>query len=113
MQQVEHDIFNAASSVYSQPVEAHGRTIITASEVFVAGGFGGGSDQEGQEAGEGYGGGGTSNARPVAAIIVEEGGVRVEPIFDASKVLMTLITALFGMLVAWSRVINASRREET
>lgn len=107
--------------VYSQPVTADGATIITASE-YVGGlgvGFGGGfgstmeddNDREGQPVGGGGGGGagGGILSRPVAAIIVENGHVRVEPIVDATKIAIAFFTAFGAMGMALSRMRRASR----
>ena len=48
--------------------------------------------------GEGYGGGGGgggfSAGRPVAAIIVEPEGVRIEPIVDPTKIALAFFTVL-------------------
>lgn len=48
--------------------------------------------------GEGYGGGGGgggySHGRPVAAVIIEPSGVRIEPIVDATKIALTMFTVV-------------------
>ena len=109
-------------AVYSAPVTAENATVITASE-YMAGlgvGYGGGGGIEGGKepgdetsngmgSGGGGGGGGTAVSRPVAAIIIESGHVRVEPIMDVTKVSIAFITAFGAMWMAWSRMRRASR----
>ena len=109
-------------AVYGQPVQ-HGSTLIIPTAEVLTGmgfgmGFGGGNSPAGegtaasdepQEAGRagstgaggGGGGGGQSLSRPVAVIIADENGVRVEPIFDRTKVALAALTAFgfaFSML---------------
>lgn len=116
--EVTDQIFGAASvdMVYAEPVEAGQYTIITASEVFAAGGigsgYGSGIDDETLEEGEGVGmgGGGTSSARPVAAIVIGPGGVRVEPIVDVSKLGIAFISAMAGIFIAVGRMNCAAKQ---
>lgn len=62
-------------------------------------GYGSGqSDEQGK--GEGGGAGGPISNRPVAAIIIQDGNVRVEPIVDASKIVITLFTAVGAVMMA-------------
>ena len=95
-----------SDAVYGQPVTVGEHTIITASEYMAGMGVGYGSgggmnpEQEDGGFGGGGGGGGTTLARPVAAIIVSHSGVRVEPIVDATKIAITLFTALGAMAMA-------------
>jgi uncharacterized spore protein YtfJ len=118
-------------AVFSEPVSAEGRTIITASEVMVGMGVGYGigagsgsaageesEDEEEAEAeaemtsGEGYGGGGGgggfSTGRPVAAIIVEPEGVRVEPIVDVTKLGLAFLTMLGSVFLMGMRMRRAA-----
>jgi uncharacterized spore protein YtfJ len=110
-------------AVFSEPLTSDGRTVITASEVMIGLGVGYGSgggssagkevDEEAPEEGEvsvpagesfgsGGGGGGYSAGRPVAAIVIEPEGVRVEPIVDVTKVALaffTMLGSVFFMLI--------------
>jgi len=111
------------SAVFAEPVQVGERTVITASEVSIGLGFGYGfgagtapeSDVEGadQPQGSGYGGGGGggggANARPVAAIIVEPQGVRVEPIVDVTKLGLAFLTALASMFVMAGKIRKATK----
>jgi uncharacterized spore protein YtfJ len=91
------------SKVYGEPVEHEGAMVIPAAEVvtgmaFGAGyGFGGPEDVGGT--GCGGGGGGKTFARPVAVIIADRNGVRVEPVVDPTKIALTFLTAL-GFMAA-------------
>lgn len=101
-------------AVYGQPITVGDQTIITASEYMAGMGVGYGSgggtaptdreaEAEGEDAtgfGGGGGGGGTTMARPVAAIIITPDRVRVEPIVDATKIAVTMFTALGAMAMA-------------
>ncbi len=123
-------------TVYGQPVQHNGTLIIPTAEVLTGlafgVGFGGssggggeeGGDEEDKESGEtgaasagavkggtgagvGGGGGGRILSRPVAVIIADESGVRVEPVFDRTKVALAALTAagfVFGTLARMRRM---------
>lgn len=109
-----------AGAVFGVPLEQSGYTIITASELAVGVGLGfgaGGSFGEREpgetagpqgESGSGGngGGGGWSLGRPVAAIIIGPDGVRVEPIFDMTKVGIAAITAAGALLLSWRAMVR-------
>jgi uncharacterized spore protein YtfJ len=113
-------------AVFSEPVSAAGRTIITASEVNVGMGvgfgFGGGSaspeDEEAEEGevemdsgmGGGGGGGGGASGRPVAVIDINEDGVQVEPVVDATKIALAFFTTLGSMFFMLTRMRKAASR---
>jgi uncharacterized spore protein YtfJ len=118
-------------AVFGEPVEAGGRTIITASEVNVGLGIGFGigggpgemiaeapeetetGETEFAEAGMGGGGGGGGGAkgRPIAVISVsEEEGVKVEPVIDATKVALAFFTTLGSMFFMISKVKKAAQK---
>jgi uncharacterized spore protein YtfJ len=104
--------------VYGAPIEVGDTKIIPAAENLVVLGFGAGGGygfSEGKEdseipegdsgAGGGVGGGRTLS-RPVAVIIASPEGIRVEPVFDRTKVAMAAITAagfMAGMLFRMTR----------
>ena len=119
-------------AVFSEPVSTEGSTIITTSEVLVAMGVGygigaGSATGEGEteeeadqdveaemSSGEGYGGGGggggLSTGRPVAAIIVDSEGVRVEPIVDVTKLGLAFFTMLGSIFLMGFRIRRAANR---
>jgi uncharacterized spore protein YtfJ len=108
------------TAVFSQPVTNGPYTVITASEVTVGigAGYGGGGgvgseDDEGNETGSGFGGGGggggTALARPVAAIIIEAGRVRIEPIVDPTKIAIAFFTTLISIFAALGKARRGQR----
>jgi uncharacterized spore protein YtfJ len=111
----------SAEAVYHEPI-IHGNTLIipTAEIVSVLGfGIGSGVSNEnaetGKEAnasgsGEGGGGGGSVFSRPVAVIVSSPEGVRVDPVFDLTKIALAGMTTgvlMFGMI---ARVWSLSRK---
>lgn len=103
-------------AVYTQPVTIGDYTVINALELTAGmgvgyGGGGGISSKEGAATGDkstensdagfggGGGGGGSTMARPVASIIVGPDGVRVEPVFDLTKIIVTFFTTFFTMMM--------------
>jgi uncharacterized spore protein YtfJ len=113
-------------AVYGEPVTSGDYTIITTSEVTAGGGFGygfgGGSapasapgqtpgqEQENAGGGGGIGGGGGSSGRPVAAIVIGPGGVRVKPIVDTTKIALAVFTTAGAMLMMLGQMRRMSRR---
>lgn len=111
-------------AVFGEPVSAAGRTIITASEVYVGMGvgfgFGAGSgpaegeeaeESEGEQAsgmGGGGGGGGGASGRPVAVVDVSDEGVQIEPVVDATKIALAFFTALGSMFFMLTRMRRAA-----
>jgi uncharacterized spore protein YtfJ len=91
-----------ADAVFGQPVVNGDTTVISCSEIAIGMGMGSGSgpvDEKGNPTGGGSGGGGGARGRPVAAIVITKEGVRVEPIFDLTKiVLASLTTGAFILL---------------
>ena len=92
----------SADAVFGEPVVNGNTTVIPCSEVTIGMGMGSGSgpmDEKGNPIGNGSGGGGGARGRPVAAIVITQEGVRVEPIFDITKiVLASLTTGTFILL---------------
>jgi uncharacterized spore protein YtfJ len=87
--------------VFGKPIKVGDSLIIPAAEVVVGMGFGLGAgygqpDEEEPElrlGGGGGGAGGSTHSRPVAVIIASPEGVRVEPVFDLTKIALAGITA--------------------
>lgn len=92
----------SADRVYSEPVVAGDRTVITAAEIQTGMGFGYGLGAGGRgwrRRGEalargGGGGGGQAMARPVAVVTIDPDGVHVQPVLDRTKIVLTALTAL-------------------
>jgi uncharacterized spore protein YtfJ len=90
-----------ADTVFGHPVERGDTTVIPCSEIAVGMGMGSGSgpvDEKGNPTGGGSGGGGGARGRPVAAIIITKDGVRVEPIFDLTRIVLASLTTGAFML---------------
>jgi uncharacterized spore protein YtfJ len=91
------------NKVFAEPVEHEGVVIIPAAEVVAGMGFGAGYgaggpvNEDSSGSGGGGGGGGKVFARPVAVIIADKNGVRVEPVMDPTKIALTALTA-FGFV---------------
>ncbi len=112
------DVANV-DQVYGEPVQQGNATIIPAAEVLAALGMGVGSGYgEGPSTGEegkpsggggsgsGGGAGGRTLSRPVAVIIADANGVRVEPVVDVTKVALAALTAggfMIGMIARMGR----------
>jgi uncharacterized spore protein YtfJ len=92
----------SADAVFGEPIVNGDTTVIPCSEVAMGMGMGSGSgpmDEKGNPTGGGSGGGGGARGRPVAAIVITKEGVRVEPIYDLTKVVLaTLTTGAFILL---------------
>jgi uncharacterized spore protein YtfJ len=108
-------------TVFAAPVTVDGRTVIGAAEVVLAAGAGGGGGggrpaaEEGRpDVGEGFGagaaGGGTALARPVAIVIIEPNGVRVEPVVDVTKIGLAALTVVGSALLMFGRIWHMSRK---
>ena len=128
----------SADKVYSEPVVAGDRTIITAAEIHTGMGFGYGlamgtrspggqatesdvkarvahwgrgrnhRDQVGPRGGGG--GGGQAAGRPVAVITIDPAGVHVQPVLDRTKILLTAMTAAGAIGLTLIRLRHAGRR---
>ena len=128
----------SADKVYSEPVVAGDRTIITAAEIHTGMGFGyglatgtrgrGGQATESEvkarvaswgrgrrDRGEGGpqgggGGGGQAAGRPVAVVTIDPDGVHVQPVLDRTKIVLTALTALGAIGLTLIRLRRAGRR---
>jgi uncharacterized spore protein YtfJ len=115
-------------AVYGEPIVSGERTIVVTSELSMAigagvgfghsvepestasnsagaganGGTSASTPEHKDETGGGGGGGGYSFGRPVAAVIIEPAGVRVEPIVDPTKLGIAFFTTLGAMFFAWT-----------
>jgi uncharacterized spore protein YtfJ len=112
------------SAVFSEPVEVGELKVITASEVSVSMGvgfgYGSGPSEDVEEdnadqmaMGGGGGGGGYSGARAVAVITVGPGGVKIDPVFDLTKVALAFLTMVGALLMMRVRMARVARRIQT
>jgi uncharacterized spore protein YtfJ len=113
----------SADKVYSEPVVAGDRTIITAAEIHTGMGFGYGlatgvNVPPGKRRGEhgdggprgGGGGGGQAVGRPVAVVTIDPEGVTVQPVLDRTKIVLTALTALGAIGLMLIKMRRASRQ---
>ena len=122
LQEVMHHFLEAATvdAVYGEPVQSGETVVVPAAEVVSIFGYGmgygsGGAPANGEAgdaggSGQGGGGGGAGRvlSRPVAAIIINGGSVRVEPIVDVTKLGLAALTAVGFMFMTMLRM--GSRR---
>jgi len=83
-------------TVYAEPYEVDGLTVIPAAKVAGGGGGGGGQDGAGQS---GDGGGFGMMARPTGAYIIDQGKVRWQPAVDVNRIVMVVGAVLVTALV--------------
>jgi len=94
------NLFGSASpsQVFSEGRAVGEDLVITVAAFERAGGFGfgGGGDNE-ENGGGGGGGGGVSQARPVAVIRLTPTGTEVTPVFDMTKIAVTVVLSAVGV----------------
>jgi hypothetical protein len=93
-----------ADRVFSAPVHAGDRVIVTAASFDISAGlgFGNGGDTIGNGGGGG-GGGAHTEGRPVAAIDIGPDGVVIHPIIDFTRIGVTLLVGGFAVWRAMRR----------
>jgi len=114
-------------AVFGEPTTVGDHTVMTASEVFLAMGYGfglgGGNGPKEEGASEmhsavhggempggyggGGGGGGSSKGRPVAVVTLGPMGIRVEPVLDLTKVGLAFLMVLGSFFVMMSKMRKA------
>jgi uncharacterized spore protein YtfJ len=77
--------------VYGEPYERNGITVIPAAAV--AGGAGGGSGEDPTSKAVGGGTGFGITGRPVGAFVIQDGNVRWQPAFDATRIVQQALIA--------------------
>ena len=95
-----------ASEVFGAPYENNGITIIPAAKI--AGGAGGGGDQQNLQAGGvGFG----VSSRPVGAFVIKGGDVTWQPALDLNRIiLMSQVVAIVALLTARTIVKASTKR---
>ncbi len=105
-------------TAFGRPIKSDEVTVIPAAEVISVAGVGSATgywaeeetDEEGGGSGVGSGGGGKTFSRPVAVVVISGEEVRVEPVFDLTKVFLAAITAAGFMLATLFRMRATLRR---
>lgn len=114
VQDTLESFLSAASTeaVYHEPVKHGNILMIPAAEVVSVMGFGlgGGETSETSADSGGGGGGGSVFSRPVAVIISSPEGVRIEPVFDLTKIALAGMTTGVLMLGMIARLWSLSRK---
>jgi uncharacterized spore protein YtfJ len=89
-------------TVFGEPVEAYGKTIIPVAKVGY--GFGAGAGNARGQDNSGGGGGGGVGAKPIGVIEISSLGTRFVPITDRKKLAGALMAGMFlGMVLRWLR----------
>lgn len=91
-------------TVFGEPIEKDGVTVIPAARVSGVGGSGEGEGPQAQ--GKGTGGGFGLMARPVGAYVIRDGRVTWKPAVDLRQVVLLALVAMFGM----RSMVNACAR---
>ena len=103
----------SADAVFGEPVMNGSTTVIPCSEVMIGMGMGSGGGpaaEDGKSTGSGSGGGGGARSRPIAAIIITQDEVRVEPILDITKIVLASLTTGAFILLWIGRLSLMGRR---
>lgn len=92
-------------SVFGEPIQAAGKTIIPVAKVFYGfgGGFGAGPKKDGGPKGEGGGGGGGVRAFPAGALEITPGNTRFIPFTDLRWLLAAFSMGAFAGTVLFRR----------
>src|SRR5665213_266257 len=100
----------SSHSVFGDPVERDGMTIITAARVRGGGGAGAGVGpaNDGQEQQRGWGGGASAIAEPVGAYVLRNGTVKWQPALDVNAIVRRFVLA--WALVALAGIRLARKR---
>ncbi len=102
-------------AVFGQPIQRDGTTIIPCSEISLGLGWGSGTTppspdkEKKQQAGTGGGIGGGIRERPVAVIVMDSKGVRVQPIVNPTRIAVSLFSAV-GFAFMWLSRRNQNAR---
>ena len=104
----------STKTVVGEPITVEGNTIIPLISIgfgFAAGGAAGKSDKLGKGEGTGGGTGGGGGIKPVAMIVVNKDGVKVEPIKGATASVLEKVGDVVGKAIE-RRVDKKKEKEE-
>ena len=96
----------AVTSVFGEPIQANGKTIVPVARVAYGfgGGFGTGRDRAHTDTqGEGGGGGGGVRAWPAGALEVTDEGTRFVPFVDQQRLIVALAAGLVLGAIVFAR----------
>ncbi len=103
----------SADAIFGEPVINGNTTVIPCAEVFIGMGMGSGggpAGEDGKSTGSGSGGGGGARSHPIAAIVITQDEVRVEPILDITKIVLASLTTGAFILLWIGRLSLMGRR---
>ncbi len=87
----------SVDAAFGTPIEAAGKTVIPIASAMYGFGMGGGEGEREGRSDVGGGGGGGYMVRPLALAVIDEGGVHIQPVVNAGRIVLA------GILVgAWS-----------
>lgn len=97
-----------ARTVYAEPVERDGITVIAAATI--AGGAGGGTgrDEKGQE---GEGGGFGLTAKPAGAYVIDHGELHSKPAVDVNRLIAVAGSMAVAALLVVARVLRPRQKD--
>ncbi|WP_112273867.1 sporulation protein [Lentzea terrae] len=97
-----------ARTVYAEPVERDGITVIAAATI--AGGAGGGTgrDEKGQE---GEGGGFGLTAKPAGAYVIDHGELHWKPAVDVNRLIAVAGSMAVAALLVVARVLRPRQKD--
>ncbi|MGW6442629.1 spore germination protein GerW family protein [Lentzea sp. NPDC055074] len=97
-----------ARTVYAEPVERDGITVIPAATVAGGAGGGTGKDEKGQE---GEGGGFGINAKPAGAYVIDHGELRWKPAVDVNRLVAVSGAVAVAALLVVARALRPRRED--
>jgi uncharacterized spore protein YtfJ len=108
LQSLKESILSQANvkAVYSEPISAQGKTVITVAKIMYGYGAGAGTGGVGDTSarGEGGGGGGGVRATPVGVIEISDQQTRFVPITDRKRLAGAVLAGIgLGLWLGWRR----------
>ncbi|CAM3632939.1 spore germination protein GerW family protein [Pontibacter korlensis] len=99
-----------SSTIYGEPVERDGVTVIPVSKA--AYGFGGGEGTGTEKNGAGYGGGGGMALTPVGYIEIKEGNTRFRTIRDPQTVVKIVAIGSLALLMTTKSIVSIFKNKK-
>lgn len=97
-----------ARTVYAEPVERDGITVIAAATITGGAGGGTGRDEKGQE---GEGGGFGLTAKPAGAYVIDHGELHWKPAVDVNRLIAVAGSVAVAALLVVARVLRPRQKD--
>ena len=97
-----------ARTVYAEPVERDGITVIAAATIAGGAGSGTGRDEKGQE---GEGGGFGLTAKPAGAYVIDHGELHWKPAVDVNRLIAVAGSVAVAALLVVARVLRPRQKD--